>query len=326
MKLYIIGNGFDLHHSLKTSYCDFCRYLKEHDRDLFDNLEKYIFHDPNVTSWSNFEECLAKLDVRQILSDNSSYLPKYQSEDYRIGDNYAFPDAMRNLYETLVTGIFSNFRSFIERVEYSNESFSREIVIDRNAKFLTFNYTNTLEEIYSIEKKNIVYIHGSALPGRGEIVLGHGVNPDSFNEQLPEPPDDLDPERWEEWYLSHTSYTPYDEGREALMQFFQDTFKPTSHIIQKHSYFFHDLADVDEVLVFGHSMALVDKPYFDKVIECIDKSANWTFSYFGDTSVSGGLLNSIEALGIESKSIRLIRLTDLLKLNRQMGFEFCEKG
>lgn len=29
MKLFIIGNGFDLHHSLPTRYTDFMRFMKE---------------------------------------------------------------------------------------------------------------------------------------------------------------------------------------------------------------------------------------------------------------------------------------------------------
>lgn len=34
MNLFIIGNGFDLHHGLPTSYGDYVDYLKEHNESL----------------------------------------------------------------------------------------------------------------------------------------------------------------------------------------------------------------------------------------------------------------------------------------------------
>ena len=41
-KLYIIGNGFDLHHNLKTSYANFCLYVRENDKELYEFLEGYV--------------------------------------------------------------------------------------------------------------------------------------------------------------------------------------------------------------------------------------------------------------------------------------------
>lgn len=35
MRLYYIGNGFDLKHRMKTSYLDFKSYLKENERNLY---------------------------------------------------------------------------------------------------------------------------------------------------------------------------------------------------------------------------------------------------------------------------------------------------
>ena len=33
--LYIIGNGFDLHHGVASSYASFCKWLEKHDFELF---------------------------------------------------------------------------------------------------------------------------------------------------------------------------------------------------------------------------------------------------------------------------------------------------
>ena len=60
--LYIIGNGFDLYHGLPTSYGHFSDYVKEHDNELAELVEKYYFHKINSDFWSDFEENLSGLD------------------------------------------------------------------------------------------------------------------------------------------------------------------------------------------------------------------------------------------------------------------------
>lgn len=40
--LYIIGNGFDLHHGVASSYASFCRWLKQHDFELFNLYETVL--------------------------------------------------------------------------------------------------------------------------------------------------------------------------------------------------------------------------------------------------------------------------------------------
>ena len=63
-KLYIIGNGFDIHHKIKSKYSDFKNYVKEQDRNLFEALEKYFNSDE---LWSDFEETLAYINTDVII-------------------------------------------------------------------------------------------------------------------------------------------------------------------------------------------------------------------------------------------------------------------
>ena len=46
MKLYIIGNGFDREHGLKTSYIHFRNYLEKYAEDFLTAME----HMYNITS------------------------------------------------------------------------------------------------------------------------------------------------------------------------------------------------------------------------------------------------------------------------------------
>ena len=188
-KLYIIGNGFDLHHNLKTSYYDFAKYLKENDKDLFETLESYIsFPIEDNCLWARFEENLANLDAEEILSEHTDYLPDYSSDEFRDRDRHAFPDIMDQFYKKLTEGLLESFLNFIQKVETPPSSEEQKLKLNKEAFFLTFNYTNTLEKLYGINKKCIKYIHNSAYYGSEQIILGHGIEPSNFEDKKPEPP------------------------------------------------------------------------------------------------------------------------------------------
>src|SRR4051794_30455176 len=78
-RLYIIGNGFDLHHGLKSRYWNFRAYVVDKDNDLVEKLEEYFGDD---ALWSDFEETLSYLDTEQIIDECSNYLVSYSAEDW----------------------------------------------------------------------------------------------------------------------------------------------------------------------------------------------------------------------------------------------------
>jgi len=116
-KLYIIGNGFDLHHGLKTRYCDFVSYLKKKNKELYCHLVHYINVESENKLWSDFEDNLAKLDAERILSDYSDRLPDYTSDEFRDRDKYVFPDIMEEYLEKLTQGLGEDFDYFIREAE-----------------------------------------------------------------------------------------------------------------------------------------------------------------------------------------------------------------
>lgn len=60
MILYIIGNGFDLNHNLKTSYNDYKNYLNGKDSSLINEFETfdYFIHSDEVSLWRDIEKNL----------------------------------------------------------------------------------------------------------------------------------------------------------------------------------------------------------------------------------------------------------------------------
>ncbi len=322
-KLYIIGNGFDLHHGLRTSYFDFAKCLKENNRNLYDTLENYIsYPSSDKDLWSRFEENLANLDADEILSEHTDTLPNYVSDDFRDRDRYVFPDIMDEHHQKLTTGLFEQFEGFIQKVEFPQTSFEYKIELDKQASFLTFNYTDTLERLYKVERKNIVYLHNSAFHGSEAIILGHGIDPVNFEEKRPEPPDDLDEEDFERWHDQHNDYDySYDTGKENLMRYFKDTFKPTSEIIQRHNAFFEGLGSFKEVFVLGHSISSVDLPYFKKIITFVNQNTKWSVSYY-NTEEKIRHLNTLKTMGLEEKNINLFELLDMQENNKQLKIDF----
>jgi len=322
-KLYIIGNGFDLHHYLKTSYYDFAHYLGEKHNDIYSTLESYVSYPTSEQDlWSRFEENLANLDAEEILSEHSYTLPNYASDDFRDRDRYVFPDIMDEHFQKLTNGLFSAFEEFIRQVEYPNYSCEHKIKVDKEAIFLTFNYTNTLERLYSIDKSKIIYIHNSAFYGADDIILGHGIDPETFEEKKPEPPANLEPEELEEWYNRNDNYDySYDEGKQNLMRYFKITYKPTKEILNRHSKFFGNLKKVEEIFVYGHSMSSVDLPYFEEIVRNISKDVKWTVSFY-NLSEHNRHKTTLDKLGIASENIRLIQLKDIQEKNKQLKIEF----
>ena len=70
--LYIIGNGFDLHHGVASSYASFCKWLKKHDFELYDLYETVCSYD---ALWSDFETSMAYVDRDYFLAAGEAMLP-----------------------------------------------------------------------------------------------------------------------------------------------------------------------------------------------------------------------------------------------------------
>jgi hypothetical protein len=56
--LYIIGNGFDLHHKIKSSYTAFGEYVSAANPSLHETFEAYFSFDGN---WVSLEDTLVLL-------------------------------------------------------------------------------------------------------------------------------------------------------------------------------------------------------------------------------------------------------------------------
>ncbi|AVO00891.1 bacteriophage abortive infection AbiH family protein [Staphylococcus simulans] len=143
MNLYIIGNGFDIDHGIKSSYYDFKKYLKtsaDDNANLFLNiLEKsYTKDDDNL--WKNLEENIGNLDLNSVIEESIlNLIPAIEFTNY-----------------------FSCFfKKWVNQIDINVEAkaYLQKLFDNQHDLFFTFNYTPTLEKLYNINEQNIKYIH-----------------------------------------------------------------------------------------------------------------------------------------------------------------------
>lgn len=91
-----------------------------------------------------------------------------------------------------------------------------------------------LESIYNISNDNVVYIHNQASLD-SELILGHAVNPDSFEEEEVKPPEGLsseDYERWTEMMADNYDHS-FELSKGEMLTCFYKSHKDTQTIIKE---------------------------------------------------------------------------------------------
>lgn len=318
--LCIIGNGFDLHHGLNTSYRSFGLFLKRNYPEIYDRLIEYygfselsdIEHNSDCDIlWTEFESSLSLLDRDMVFEDYRGRLASPGSPDFRDRDWGTFAIEIKGVVESLTTELFKAFKEFITGVEFPALKDIRKLPINKDALFLTFNYTDTLERYYDVPSQNITYIHGKAKMGDCELVLGHGINPDGFKEREPSLPEGLSPEELDNWfeYMSDSYDYSFDLGKQEIEYYFEKSFKPTKEIIDSNSEFFKKIPVVERVYILGHSLAEIDIPYFEEII-ATSKMAAFIVSYYSDEE-SSSHRDTLIKLGVDERRIILTRLDQL---------------
>lgn len=70
--LYVIGNGFDCHHGVKSSYCHFRDWLQKNNSELFNLYETVCEYD---ALWSDFERGMAYVSRDYLIENGLMLLP-----------------------------------------------------------------------------------------------------------------------------------------------------------------------------------------------------------------------------------------------------------
>jgi hypothetical protein len=321
-KLYIVGNGFDMHHGLFTSYARFALFLQKNYSDLYEYFINYYYLtdlDPDDEDslkdklWAEFEKALADLDYQTVLDDHSDLAANPGAEDFRDRDWHSYQIEMEGIVDDLTKHLFKAFKQFILAVNFPKNVDHKKVKLDPDALFISFNYTDTLEHYYSIPENQILYIHNKAKDPNSVLVLGHGISPDHFKETDPQPPEGLTDEEYQEWrdrMADEYDYS-FESAKQQILSYFDDSFKNTGKVIADHKEFFDKLNDVEEIITLGHSLSDVDLPYLAHIASLNNHKANWKASYHSDTEVEERKA-ALMKIGIPEKKINVFQITDLL--------------
>lgn len=291
-KLYIIGNGFDIQHGMKSKYWDFKEYLDNKDADLVEKLEEYFGSD---ALWSDFEETLAYLDTEQIIDECKNYLQSYGAEDWSDAYHHDYQYEVQQRIDLITDTLKQQFTKWVLSLTLPETANENMVVVDKNAIFINFNYTDTLERLYKVAQDKILYIHNKAIDLNSTLILGHSRNPQNA-------------QTLEELYNDEDTDPRVAEGNKILDNYFVDTYKSTEKIITENTHFFDNLEELETIYIFGHSLSVVDRPYFQEIVKRIDKDkVVWKVSFHNKKDLIG-FREFFKTLDISSKLVEYDRM------------------
>ena len=320
-QLFIIGNGFDIHHNIPSKYANYREWLEDNDSELIENLRN--FYDVDDKEWWNqFELELGHPDMSEYI-DNIAFEnePDYGSDDFRDRDYHAGEFQAESDIGKLVADIKNTFTDWVGSLPAPNSG--KKINLDKDdAFFISFNYTDTLQTLYNVKPKNIFFIHGNVGFGT-ELILGHNRPYDEIDADLtpeiPTPPDDLSDEELAEWYDEMA-----DAGEDYIHQSVRGEVvsqihrlrKNTESIIKVNKKTFDLLKDVETIHIYGLSFSPVDVI----VSEVNTPTTKWEVSFYSDEDKDKAESYFYQK-GIKDEMVSYVKLNDML-LVKQAELQF----
>ena len=216
--------------------------------------------------WKDFENSLGTFDHGAFYSEYDYTEPA--SDKFRLSDMFGVEDELTEKSEMMIQKMRQVLHDWLDEVDYPDNGY-KTLLLDSNAKYLTFNYTDTLNRLYFIPNESILHIHHSVVTHGSDLIFGHG----SIIKEEP-----LFDNNGNGNYPS-SSYANAESASKMLLTYF---YKDTQTIIRENAKFFDNLRDIDEIIVLGHSLNDIDLPYF-KYLHKIAHKAKWTISYYDDS-------------------------------------------
>jgi len=274
MNLFVIGNGFDKAHSLKTDYIDFRDFLYEIYPDFLSSFEEAYGNClesnrelVNDSLWRTFETNLCNIAEDYIIDVATSISLGLEGGDVDIEDTmmtyweeqYSYIERLREYLHEWVTCLDINVPT---KTNYIQPVFDGEDDVTEDM-FLTFNYTLVLEDVYKIDSENICHIHSSIYNGDDELVIGHGNKDKQAQAKV-------------KMYQAQEVYNDKKSSiYSVLANYYERTEKDVKFYMANNSYFFGSLKNVEKIYIIGHSLGEVDLPYFIEIQKNVAPTTQW---------------------------------------------------
>lgn len=293
--LYIIGNGFDIHHGINSRYTDYETWLEVNMPEVYGKILENFMH-TDSDWWKDFEQNLSTFNVE-------GYAAERARENYPdlFGDNLAreFDTIVyesKQDAEILLHEILQSFESWIRSLNAPNPT--KRISIRRGESlFINFNYTSTLEEIYGIPKCHICHIHGS-VDGSEPFIVGHGRIPPKRNSgEVLIDEDERD-------YVTDMAERSVQDAATILR-------KDVQGIIEKHWDVWDKMANVERICIYGFSFSEIDMPYLQHILHNVSSDVAFEVSYYSAEDHQK-ILKFMYDNSLKPWQYQLVKLSDLI--------------
>lgn len=309
--LYIIGNGFDLMHGVKSSYYAFRDSLGKRNT-LRETLENYLTPED---IWADFENALAHFDIPSmgsqfLVDDWLDWMDAY-AEDAGAAEFYMAIEAAATPIQIVAQELPRRFRMWVKSLSIGTKDRPLKGLF-RKGKVLCFNYTEFVEALYGIPEQNVCYIHGCRRKRKyhpeDRLILGHmpGASDDAFDF------DDDTHLRVRDPYKQAMSQIAQEQVLQLIADYDAELTKNSREIITTHASFFSELNEIESIIVIGHSFSPVDWDYFAEVAANLSNRKN-THWYFGCHSLRdlNNLAQLLKMLNIEGSNISVFRTDEI---------------
>lgn len=279
-KLFICGNGFDLHHRLPTSYGEYAVYLANNNYSAFMGYNDFQYLNdqyPWGNSFAPWSDIESSLNI-----DYSGLMENAVDEDYPnvLSDTDSTWDDMW-VNVGVITDFIDEFtgKSFYQWISQVDCSIAvPDLRLPDNALYLSFNYTDTLQTLYGIPDANVLHIHGAV-----KNIARNYANSDEIRKEIQFGSADLNPvlvhEKLEQKYGNDDFYgASIRLAVERLDRFVQRASKNISNNYNKLKKFIEN-KKIDEVIIMGHTLTASDYAYYRDVLIPQLYNAKWTIMH-----------------------------------------------
>lgn len=256
--LYFIGNGFDLFHGLKTKFVHFYSWLnlKDNEHEQFAYDMECLFPGAGIHGnwlWTDFENALGGIDIDYIHE-------QYSGKEKDLFYDKEYQERAAHHLRHVTNKIPCYMKEWLEDTYYQCMK-NDALHLNPKSRYLSFNYTLLLEDIYNIPMDHVWHIHGK-VNNQNPLITGHLVYfPDK----------DEDPKNYN-----------IEKSWQNITQEANNLRKPVEKIINNNMLFFTSLSDISNIVIFGHSLSKIDRQYFSEVVQHVHDDAHWFFVCLND--------------------------------------------
>lgn len=269
-KIIIIGNGFDLWQGLPTSYVDFKKYYEQNKKQFSIDLDINFIVSTNNILYTKFDLFYELINCNEIMSKDEIFWNDFESSLSLLDHDQILTaygkenDDIYDLYNDLQDAYIIIRKLFCKWISSIKIQSNKLLYNFGNSVFINFNYTDTINKRFGVDRGNIIHIHGTAQKEES-IVFGHG-----YKISDPELP------IWAANGRMLESLIIYS----LLNISYKDTNKHWCRVENYIKRNIPDINDIRDVYALGHSLGEIDLSYFFKLHKLLPRTTKWHFSYF----------------------------------------------